>query len=214
MNSFTCCKCCTNIPGGLQGLFIHLKFVHLISSSTSTKLVCAEPNCNKTFWCGSTYRRHLQQTHNEVDAHGERNLEDHQAEPIYENDPDDVDLDDNIQEPSENMDIGDIKDSVAVYIARLRATAIPATVIQYVIEESKELLENVVGRVSEKLSPLLTEVRNGFNPTREMVSDAENVLEETKCIFEALKTPHKQIKYLKEAGFLVEPVEKQLGTVF
>ena len=46
-------------------------------SSTCTKLICAENRCQKVFWLGSSYKRHLQQ------SHMERNDEE-SVEPIVE----------------------------------------------------------------------------------------------------------------------------------
>ena len=63
MQSFTCCKCLQKVGGAIRGLFLHLKVVHVILSSTCTKLVCAESNCREIFWRGSSYKRHLEKSH-------------------------------------------------------------------------------------------------------------------------------------------------------
>ncbi|XP_072044872.1 uncharacterized protein, partial [Amphiura filiformis] len=64
MKSFTCCRCLRKVNGGINGLFLHLKFVHKILSSTCTKIVCGEHNCRAIFWRGSSYKRHLTTIHN------------------------------------------------------------------------------------------------------------------------------------------------------
>ena len=82
MKSFTCCKCSTKIPRGINGLFIHMKCVHLISTSTCTKLVCAEHNCSSC-WRGSTYKRHLETIHNEIGDQEEQNDDERQEDLLY-----------------------------------------------------------------------------------------------------------------------------------
>ena len=70
MVSFTCCKCLKKIPGGVCGLFTHLKFVHLILTSTCTIIICAEGACKTVLWRGSSYKRHLIASH--MSARNER----------------------------------------------------------------------------------------------------------------------------------------------
>lgn len=195
-----------------------MKFVHLIASSTCTKLICAEHHCHKTFWRGSTYKRHLEHNHMETndEEHVGQNIDEHENvaddENVFEHFGE---FDDN-QEPEtvQKSETINTKDSVAVYVARLRNTGIPSSTLQFILNESKELVDKVVEKVGETLSPLLTGVRNGVCPTEDTVKETENVLEETKCIFDELGTEYKQNKYIKEKGVLVEPVEKQLGKVF
>ena len=45
---------------------------------------------------------------------------------------------------------------MVVFIARLKSTAIPASVVQYIINESKELLESVASQVEQKIYQMLT----------------------------------------------------------
>ncbi|KAJ8021395.1 hypothetical protein HOLleu_38575 [Holothuria leucospilota] len=87
MTSFTCCKCLQKIPGGMRGLFTHLKLVHLILTSTCTKIICAEGSCKTVLWRGSSYKRHLivghmNARHNECNERQEQDGgNDHNNEP-------------------------------------------------------------------------------------------------------------------------------------
>lgn len=220
MEHFTCCKCLTKVHGGTKGLFIHLRFIHGILKSTCTRLVCAEAHCNQIFWRGSSYKRHLELNHVERRNNDVVQINEgvNQAEDVNDQNQDELpgnEFDGALNEEPEGVERlaelieekkdTNIKDNVATFIARLRSLPIPSTIIDNFIKESKDLFETISQQVEECMSPIINNVQSGILPTNDMIDEAKRILSTNQNPFSELETEYKQNKYLKDAGFLVEP---------
>ncbi|XP_071786527.1 uncharacterized protein [Asterias amurensis] len=214
-----CFRCLNVIDGGVNKLFTHLKYIHNVQCGTSTYITCRQEGCLKTFTHVSSYKRHiiLKHSHDQADA----NLDLHEDDvggsqfnyPADNDQPDDLESDD--ESPSMNKD--DILEAASFFIADLKASSVPYSSIQKVIDETEELVQAIVGHLRKKLVSVVNQIK-GDGLLRETDSARFDALlmefDSLRQPFEGLRTPSQQDSFFKSKGVLISPQEISIGRSF
>ena len=210
-----CYKCLNEVQGGVNGLFNHLKYVHGVHAGTSTFVVCRQDGCMSTFQYVSSYRRHILAVHAADTATGvvqEHEVDvDHsdvESTPMSEDEPD---------SEQDGQNCVDIYEAISFFIANMKASAVPSSTIQTVIQDVEELITVVVSRLHETFKVAAKEVQRGMPVNEADITKLENVFDEAEIIhkaFDDMGSQYKQEKYFKEKGFLISPEVKVLGQSF
>ncbi|PIK49542.1 hypothetical protein BSL78_13604 [Apostichopus japonicus] len=201
------------ISGGVKSLFKHLKYYHHITSGTQTRIVCSQNGCTNTFSFTTSYQRHLLRVHEaENDVGGNNDNVVPQDIDMNENDID-MNENDNLLQPGEyhNGDVEDILETIALFIANMKASSVPFSFIQRVISEVELLIVAIVKHLQAGVNDLVREIDEKIFPDK---AKCDTVLQEfvrLQMPFHNLKTQYQQDKYFEERGVLIKPSEIELG---
>lgn len=209
----TCCRCLKQYES-VSILFVHLK-EHNINTKTQTRIVCKEPSCNKIYYAGSTYKRHLLRDHSDhstseaVSAEYSEELELEVFDSVSDS-----------ETPNQRKGVEEIeesiKENVAVYIASLKASSLPSSTVNFLLSETRELIDNVVSAVEEISQPILQDISQSHIPSAESIDSFKKTLNVLKDPFQAfgLSSEYQQRKFVERNGVLVKPQQKILGTIY
>lgn len=172
-----CFKCLREISGGVKSLFKHLKYYHHITSGTQTRIVCSQNGCTNTFSFTTSYQRHLLRVHEaENDVGGNNDNVVPQDIDMNENDID-MNENDNLFQPGEyhNEDVEDILETIALFIANMKASSVPFSFIQRVISEVELLVGAIVKHLQAGVNILVREIDETIFPDK---AKCDTVLQE------------------------------------
>lgn len=206
--------------GGLKPLFQHLKYIHQVTSGTSTQIICSQDGCFEQFNYASTYKRHLLSVHvrrneeqvDEPEAQPERP---HLAQEVE--DDMDMDIEPNVDDNQiqAQTTFEDISEATGAFIANMKAsTSVPYLFVDTVTREVEELTNVIVNHLEGKVTSLLDDIKNGDLPDDAKCEEILQTFSELKEPFRGMRTQKQQDDYFKKKGVFIEPVPKILGGEF
>ncbi len=121
---YICFKCKRSMGPDIRSLLSHLRVVHHIYS-TSTYFQCAQTGCHRTFSIIRSFRRHLLEHANEIGNEMEEaplvEPENYSPNSVLEAvEQSDEDCDDISEEQCDEFEEENMKDRVALFLAKLR----------------------------------------------------------------------------------------------
>ena len=214
-----CFRCSKEIPGGIKDLFKHLKYVHRLHSGSATFIVCRQGGCCDTFSHISSYKRHICVEHTSstcslpsVDNENAP-VGSEAAECFLELDDtgsQNSDIEDEQSQDGELKD--DILDATSFFIASIKATAVPYSMVQQIVYETEELMKKIVTNLQSKLESTIQKRRKSVD------FDIDNCFDELQQQFELAKGPFNQLRtqrqqdnYFKSKGVYISPEDVTVG---
>ncbi|KAJ8049893.1 hypothetical protein HOLleu_02837 [Holothuria leucospilota] len=217
MLSYTCFKCLQSVEGNIKKLFFHLKHFHGINAGSRVSIVCSQEGCKLTFATCYGYKKHLLSKHpTQKDVQLALNSEqdecvDNSSETfVNQNDETNSNIDPEELEP---ITSDEIRESAAVFLARLKSSNISSSLVQKIICDVQEFVHNIVASIENKVTTFLD--------TYTCTPHDEDIRGVLCDIFSNLNNPFSQIDtetaqkaYFLEKGALILPEEKLLGYHF
>nr|XP_054591281.1 uncharacterized protein LOC129155120 isoform X1 [Nothobranchius furzeri]XP_054591300.1 uncharacterized protein LOC129155133 isoform X1 [Nothobranchius furzeri]XP_054591301.1 uncharacterized protein LOC129155133 isoform X1 [Nothobranchius furzeri]XP_054591321.1 uncharacterized protein LOC129155141 isoform X1 [Nothobranchius furzeri]XP_054591322.1 uncharacterized protein LOC129155141 isoform X1 [Nothobranchius furzeri]XP_054591360.1 uncharacterized protein LOC129155163 isoform X1 [Nothobranch len=202
---YVCFKCHRSLGHNIRAFFNHLRVVHHILS-TSTYFQCAQVGCHRTFDQIRSFRRHIIGHAIEFDIETEESstgeLPDSSVDP-HLSVLNEVECCETTAEHWDELEEDNIKDRVALFLARLKATSSQTfSGIRDVVENTSGLIRDVVGCLKRKTLSFLREIGHSETP------QAEDLMEQfTKAAepFQGFESEYKQMKYFTQSGFFIQP---------
>ena len=114
----------------------------------------------------------------------------------------------------ENVTLEDIRENIAMFIATMKASYVPFSFIQNVIEEVDELTQNIIDHLHIRVEPLVRDIKSGTKPTADQCNEVLEHFAQLKNLFGGLKTQRQQDRYFKEKGVFISPEEQIIGRSF
>ena len=223
--TYTCFKCLRDF-NTLKLLWYHLKYRHHITSKTRTKITCGQLTCNKVYYNGYSYRRHLLRDHTQLnnahvplECHPDIVADQIQHAPLGEVAGD---SDEELHENNENTRARtleeikeDIKSETEVLLANFKTARIPSSTVQGFLNASRAFIENVVSAIEEAAAPILSDVASEIIPSANNVEHFKSILNTAKDPIGSfgLFTEYQQRQYVSNKGTLVPPEDILVGHV-
>ena len=182
-----------------------------------------------TFSHLSSYKRHILLEHAKTQVNDDSDLE---ANNLHVHDDGqqlnpaehDEELDEvmNWQHESDSDDDSqksksDVLEGASVFIGHMKASSMPYSTVQQVVNEAEELVQTVVNHLQKKVASVVNEVKNS-SKLKEVDTAKLDVLlrdfEYVKKPFDGLRTPSQQDSFFKAKGILINPEEICVGRSF
>ncbi len=212
---YICFKCKRSMGPDIRSLFSHLRVVHHIYS-TSTYFQCAQTGCHRTFSIIRSFRRHLLEHANEIGNEMEEaplvEPENYSPNSVLEAvEQSDEDCDDISEEQCDEFEEENMKDRVALFLAKLRSNSSQTlSGVNLMVEHTSSLVSDIVDSLQRKTVSFLREIGHIESP------ESQNLLEHFAFAaqpFRGFESEYKQMQYFTQSGCFVHPEEVPLPGV-
>lgn len=220
--AYVCFKCLQSFTT-TKLLWYHLRTVHHITTKSKIRIVCGQVGCTQVYYHGYSYKRHLNRDH--MNNAPQNELDVAVANEILE---DEVELNENMSDDDEHQEVvneiqprskaqilEDAKDATVNYVTCLKGSKLPTSTVQVFLNESRNLVDNIVSGIEEIARPILEDVQQNRVPSEDKVQNFRTVLNTLKDPLEtfSLTSEYKQKQFLSKAEVMVEPRQITLGKV-